>query len=90
MVTLAAVKVWAVAHPEFMAVVVWPIVTAIVTALFKPKTPEAYAKLPPRLAALLQLIGAIGLDAGKAVSILKKVVMGTQDAGKSLPPPEAP
>jgi len=72
---------WCVAHPEL----VWPLVTAIITLLFKPRTPTQYAQIAvrfPRVAAGLQLIGALGLDVPKVVEAVRKVV-----TGKAEPPP---
>jgi hypothetical protein len=66
---------WAKLHPEL----VWPIVTMLVTALLKPRSPEQYsaiAKSWPRVAALLQLVGALGIDAPKALEALGKVRSG--------------
>lgn len=79
---------FAAAHPELMAAIVWPVLSAVITALFKPRTPEEYAALAtnwPRLAAFLQLVGALGIDPVKAVVALKKI-----PKGKSLPPPPPP
>lgn len=59
-------------HPVLFSALVWPLITAIVTALFKPRTPEEYAALPPRLAAFLRLIAALGLDPVKAVKIVQE------------------
>lgn len=77
-------------HPQVMALLVWPLVAALITAAFKPRTPEAYAALASRqpvwlfarVAALLQLIGALGIDPVKATEAVKKFV-----GGRSLPPP---
>lgn len=74
---------WAKANPT----IAWPILTAILTTTFKPRTPEAYARLAAhrpvwfftRAAALLQLIGALGLDPVKAAAVLIKLLGGKQD-----------
>lgn len=59
-------------HPVLFSALVWPLLTAMVTALFKPRTPEEYAALPPKLAAFLRLIAALGLDPVKAVKIVQE------------------
>lgn len=64
---------WVEAHPVFASVVFWPLVTALVTLLFKPRTPEEYAALAvnhPRLAQLLRLVGALGIDLPKVLQVL--------------------
>ncbi len=79
---------WCAAHPEL----VWPLLTALITLLFKPRTPGEYAAIAarwPRVAALLQLIGALGLDVPKVVEAVRKVVTGTSDPPKK-PPPAGP
>lgn len=79
---------WCVAHPEL----VWPLLTALITLLFKPRTPGEYAAIAarwPRVAALLQLIGALGLDVPKVVEAVGKVVTGRSDPPKK-PPPAGP
>jgi hypothetical protein len=68
----------------------WPLLSALVVAVFKPRTPEAYAKFSAmrpawfwsRFAAALQLVGALGLDPVKATKVIGKVL-----TGRSLPPP---
>lgn len=67
-----------------------PIVMALVTLAFKPRTPEAYTRMASRyprwfwsrMAPMLQLIGALFPDPQKAAKVMVKVV-----TGKSLPPP---
>jgi hypothetical protein len=78
----STVLAWANAHPEVMAALVWPLVTAILTLAFKPRTPEQYAAMPPRLAALLQLVAALGVDPVKAAKAVRKLV-------EKGPPPAA-
>jgi hypothetical protein len=79
-----AIVQWARANPGLMAAVVWPFVLAVITAAVKPRSPEAYERLAKhspvwfftRLAAFLQLLGALGIDPVKVVLALSKVVMG--------------
>jgi len=68
---------WVEAHPVFASVIFWPIVTAIVTWFLKPRSPEEYAALAashPRIAQVLRLVGALGLDAPKVLQILGDMV----------------
>lgn len=84
---------WANVHPVFMFAIVWPIVTALFVAIFKPRTPEEYAKSAARnpvwffarWTAFCQLMGAWGLDPYKTVEALQKVVSGRADS-----PPRPP
>lgn len=79
---------WCKANPA----VAWPIVTAIVTVVLKPRSPAAYAAMSAirprwffsRFAALLQLIGALGLDPIKALQVIGKVFTGKQDSGAKV------
>lgn len=75
---------WAHAHPELCAALVWPTVSAILVLLFKPRTPEQYAAMNPRVASVFRLIAALGLDPVKALDALKKLVAGVKPPS---PPP---
>lgn len=63
---------WILAHPELVVYVV----VGIVTFLVKPRTEEQYAKLPPRVAAFLKLLGALGIDPRKVGESVKQVIKG--------------
>lgn len=84
---------WIEQHAVLMSVVVWPLLTALVSGLFKPRTPEAYAELPPRLAAFLKLVGALGLDVPNVIEAVKQGVANKSKsatayrAGRSSPLP---
>lgn len=68
---------WVEAHPVFASVIFWPIITAIVTWFLKPRSPEEYAALAanhPRIAQVLRLVGALGLDLPKVLQILGDLV----------------
>lgn len=74
-------------HPEFMIAIVWPTISALLVLMFKPRTPAEYAALAaksPRLAAMWQLVGALGLDPVKATEALKKMVAAKKE------PPDGP
>lgn len=68
---------WLGAHPVIWQLALWPILSAAVTWLFKPRSPEEYAALPPRVAAGLKLIGALGFDAPKILESIAQVVTGS-------------
>lgn len=67
---------WLSAHPMLWQYLLYPLITSIVLWLRKPRTPEEFAQLPPRVAAALKLIGAIGFDAPKALVALNQLVTG--------------
>jgi len=58
------------------AALVWPIVTAIVNALFRFRSPDAWwawAERNPRLAGVVRLASATGFDGAKALAALKQI-----------------
>jgi hypothetical protein len=58
------------------AALVWPIVTAIINALFRFRSPDAWwawAERNPRLAGVVRLASATGLDGAKALAALKQI-----------------
>ena len=61
----------------------WPVLTALVNWLFKPRSPEEYASLNPRLAGFLKFIASTGLDLTGAFQGLGKLFAGMK------PPPGA-
>ena len=64
------------AHPAIVSLA-WPLLTALLTAIFKPQTPEQYAALAvkhPRLADFWRFVGAIGFDPVKAVMVLQQML----------------
>ena len=75
-----AFQAFCAAHPEISV----PLIGALLTFLVKPRTPEQYAAMPPRLAAGLQLFAAIFPDPVKAAKVATKFLTGRDD---SLPPP---
>jgi 2-hydroxychromene-2-carboxylate isomerase len=57
------------------AALAWPIVTAIINALFRFRSPDAWwawAERNPRLAGVVRLASATGLDGAKALNALKQ------------------
>jgi len=49
-------------HPAFTALIGWPILSGLLTWLFKPRTPAEYAALPPWVADALILVAKAGVD----------------------------
>jgi hypothetical protein len=88
---LESVLLWlwtfAKAHP----VITTPVVGAVVTLVLKPRSAAQYATIATRnpvwlwarVAAMLQLLGAIFPDPAKATAIVLKVITGRQDADKT-------
>lgn len=79
------------AHPALVSLIFVPLVASIVNALTRPRTPEEYSAMPPRLAAFLKLLRAIFPDPQKAVTAATQFVQGkvlSPDAKRaSLAPP---
>lgn len=71
-----AILAYLAAHPLLWQLGVLPLVTALVTWVFKPLTPEQYAALPPRVAAALKLVAAIGWDSPKIFEAIGQLVSG--------------
>lgn len=71
---------WIAARPALAAAITWVCVTAL-TWIFKARSPEEYDRMPPRLAAFLQLLGALFGDGRKIIEAAGKVF-----SGKSRPP----
>jgi len=54
---------------------VWPLMTLIINALFRFKSPDAWwawAEANPRLAGVVRFVSATGLDGAKALNALKQ------------------
>lgn len=73
---MEAIILFLVAHPEFWAYFLFPSITAVVTWLTKPRTPEEFAAMNPRVAAFLKLVAAVGFDAPKILEAIKQIVTG--------------
>jgi hypothetical protein len=74
---------WIEAHPVLFALL-WPTVTALVTAVLKPRSVEEYAAMPPRLGAVLRLVGAIGFDVPKMLESVRQVLTGKRPGALSI------
>lgn len=63
---------WIEQHPTLFAVAIWPAFTWLITWAFKPRTAAEYERLHPKLAALLKMIGALGLDAPAVIKAARE------------------
>lgn len=75
-------------HSYLLIPLVWMILTALLNLLFRKKSPEEwveYAKKKPRLAALIRLCSALGLDLSKALIHVQKFVKAQDDATPKPP-----
>ena len=55
---------------------IWPLATLIINAVFRFKSPDAWwawAERNPRLAGVVRLASATGLDGAKALAALKQI-----------------
>jgi hypothetical protein len=77
---------WISKNPVLFTMVIWPVVTGIVTWLFKPRSPEQYAAMPARLGAVLKLIAAFGLDAPRVLEGLQQILTGVHPTSAKAPP----
>lgn len=67
---------WCREHPEFTALFVVPLLTAPINWLFKPRTPEEFAVLPPRVAGFLRVLAGAGFDPAKVSQGLRMILTG--------------
>jgi len=82
--------IWLAAMAKEYPTIAAPVIGALVTLFLKPRSPEAYTRMAARyptwlwsrIAAMLQLIGALFPDPQKAAKVIVKVI-----TGKSEPPP---
>jgi hypothetical protein len=89
-----AALLWTLATIREYPAISTPILGALFTLIFKPRTPAQYAAIAcrnpvwffSRLAAMLQLIGALFPDTQKAAKVLMKVITGKQDSDLAGPP----
>lgn len=62
---------WVQANPVFATVVLWPIVTAIFTALFRHRSPDELARLPKFAQYIVRFVAYTGLDSASLVAMLR-------------------
>lgn len=67
---------WCREHPEFTILFIVPLATAPINWLFKPRTPEEFAELPPRLAGFLRVLAGAGFDPSKVSQGLQMILTG--------------
>lgn len=96
-----AVAIWIETHPTIFALVVWPLLTALLTSLFA-KPSDAFAAKYPRLAAIRRIPSDAGINLPKLLGNVLVAITGkraveelppafpdeqpTKKEGKSLPP----
>ena len=69
---------WVEAHPVIVSMVLVPLIVSLVNGILRPRTPEEYAELPPRLAAFLKLLRALFPDPQKAAKAIAGIAMGAK------------
>ena len=77
------------AHGLYVLVAAWPVISMVLNAWFRKKTPEAwvaYGQANPRLAGIIRLISALGLDPVKAAKAAQQAIKGAADAAHTKNP----
>jgi hypothetical protein len=59
---MSSVSDWISKNPVLFSLIIWPLLTGIITWLFKPRTAEQYAAMNPKIAAVLKFLGSTGWD----------------------------
>lgn len=82
---------WIEAHPTFFAVIIMPLIGALVSWLGKPRTPEEFARMPYVLAQLLRVWAAVFPDPVKITKVIgelfsKRVPASDEKSTGKLPP----
>lgn len=83
---------WANRNPVVVNVLVWPLITALLTWAFKPRTPEEYQRMG-RVGSVLKVLGALGIDVPVLIQGLKEIRTGKHEpastyvAARTIPPP---
>lgn len=85
---------WLDAHPNVLHFIVWPLISAIITAVFKPRTPAEYEAMPPRISAFLKIVGSLGIDVPNLMDAARQLTAGKAKPAaaytaerNTLPPP---
>lgn len=71
---MSQLQQWVWSNQWIVPIILWVLVT-IITEIFKPRTPEQYAKMPPRLAAFLVMLGSV-TNASKLIEYAKRIFTG--------------
>ena len=64
---------------ELWAVFIWPAITGLLNIILRTRTPEQWAVVceeHPRLAAMIRLLRALGVDPAKAIRSVQELVAG--------------
>ncbi len=87
---------WLDAHPNVLHFIVWPLLSALITAIFKPRTPAEYEAMPPRMSAVLKAVGSLGIDVPNFMDAMRQLTAGraktaaVYTAERSIMPPPFP
>lgn len=73
---LEQITAWIEAHPVLFAVVLWPLITAVVTWFTKPRTDIELALMSPRAAAFWRLVRKAGFDSKGVLDSLHTLLTG--------------
>lgn len=88
------VVAWIAANPTICKVLLIPLTFSCVNALLRPRTPEEYAKYPPRFSAFLKLLRRLFPDPQGVAYALVQVIFGTAltpyQKRSGYPPPMPP
>lgn len=79
-------------HGWVLIFVVWPIISMLLNALLRKKSPEAwveYGKKNPRTAALIRFLSAVGFDPAKAMRAFQQFIKGASAAAHTTNPKAA-
>lgn len=84
---------WIEAHPVFTSLVLVPVIMGTFNAVLRPRTPEEYAAMNPRVAALLKLLRGWFPEPKKLGEATVQLLTGTakpveQMRRASVPPPK--
>lgn len=59
-------------HQLIVSVLIWPVLSGVVTFVFRKHSAEEYARLPAIVANALRLISAVGFDSPYLLSVIGK------------------
>jgi len=76
---------WIAAHPALFVAVLWPIVSAIITTVFRKRTVAELAELPPRVASFLKFTMAFGIDVPRTLDAIYGIVKARVPGIETVP-----
>lgn len=81
------------AHPWALSLIVWPLITGILSALFRFSTSEAYLawlEKHPKLALAWRVMRALGIDVPKLIGALREYAESKRKAAGGVTSPRSP